>query len=138
MKIVYFAAPVRINPSKATELKKEFLHESTRLLMEHDIHVESPHLKYLFTQTHPEYHTESDIDQYARDQGIHLIEEYPIDAVVALTDKEEATDGMRKEAETAEERGIPVHYFPYFTTEGDVLDTSGVNISGLDEILQEI
>lgn len=143
MKVVYFAAPLRINPEKSTQFKKEFLFDASWLLMDHDIHVESPHLKYLFTQEHPEYTTEEhdvhpELDKYARDQGIHLIEDYPIDAVVALTTPEERSDGMEKEVETANERGIPVHHFPYFTTEDDVLEKTGRDIQGLEDVLSSI
>ncbi len=166
MNIVYFASPMRINPPKATALKNEFLCEASWILMEHDIHVESPHIKYLFTQTHPDYtrasdegrpnlskyfglaqgensdaedhNIQPDLDKYARDQGIHLIEDYPIDAVVALTSPEELSDGMQAEVDTAEEREIPVYYFPYFTTENDRLRKNGANIENLRDILAEI
>lgn len=138
MKAVYFAAPVRINWEKAFRLKEEFLHDAVRLLRKHKIHVESPHLKYGWINRHPEYTTTSDIEKYAREQGIHLMEEYPLEAMISLTSREEESDGMQKEAEAARERGIPVHYFPYFTTESGDIERNGVSVDELEEILEEI
>jgi hypothetical protein len=138
MKAIYFAAPVRINPTKALQLKEEFLHEATYMLREYEVHVESPHLKYSWINTHPDYTTTSDIELYAREQGIHLMEEYPLDALIALTTREEASEGMVKEIEVAHERDIPVFYCPYFTTKSGDIEVADRSLDELEEALQEL
>lgn len=139
MKNVYFAGPISVDPDRATEEKKRFLEENHAAFIDADINVHSPHLMYLWLTDIPENTGKgSPPEKFALRSCLNFIEATDLDAIVMLTSEDEESSGMREERELAEELGIPIVNYPYFTQDGEELAINGVDQDELRDLLHSL
>lgn len=139
MKNVYFAGPISVDPDRATDLKKQFLEEYYRVFMDADVNVHSPHLMYLFLTDVPDNTGKgSPPEEYALNSCLNFIRATDLDAIVMLTTEDEESGGMREERALAEELGIPIYNYPYFSQDGETLSVNGATEDGLRDLLDRI
>lgn len=139
MKNVYFAGPISVDPDRATREKKRFLEDNYAAFMDADINVHSPHLMYLWLTDVPENTGKgSPPEEYALRSCLNFIAATDLDAIVMLTSEDEESSGMREERELAEDLGIPIHNYPYFTQDGEELVINGADQDELRELLEAI
>jgi len=139
MKNVYFAGPISVDPDRATTEKKRFLEEHYAAFIEADINVHSPHLMYLWLTDVPENTGKgSPPEEFALRSCLNFIAATDLDAVVMLTAEDEESSGMQEERELAEELGIPIYNYPYFTQDGEELSINGADEDALRELFHEL
>lgn len=139
MKHVYFAGPVSIDPETATTEKKQFLVEHWDLFRDAEVNVYSPHMMYKWLTDTPENTGKgSPPEEYALNSCLNLIEAVDFDAIIMLTEEGRESSGMKEEKQLANDRGIPVHNYPYFSTEGGDLTVNGACRQELRDLLRNI
>lgn len=139
MKHVYFAGPVSIDPETATTEKKQFLVEHWDLFRDAGVNVYSPHMMYKWLTDTPENTGKgSPPEEYALNSCLNLIEAVDFDAIIMLTEEGRESSGMQKEKQLANDRGIPVRNYPYFSTAGGELTVNGASRQELRDLLRDI